>query len=184
MDTWLLGWVISQVDNWRFPPCWRRSPGVMCMSQQPESDSLPLPLSLSSRVVIELPAGVRPTGGVTLMTGRFCICTALRWGGHPVAIRSGQVRPFRCDIFTNPTLHPFPICCQRCGKLMYYEQLLWGKLVKVGADALGGHFTAPGACWRRAAVATMTGGYAAFVRTPQRGFFSVDPNQRFLFISK
>lgn len=57
------GWVIAQVDNWRFLRCRRRSLGVMCMGEQLESDSLPLPLSLSSRVVIELPAGVRPTGG-------------------------------------------------------------------------------------------------------------------------
>lgn len=33
------------------------------MGEQLKSGSLPLPRSLSSRVVIELPAGVRPTGG-------------------------------------------------------------------------------------------------------------------------
>lgn len=67
---------------------------------------------------------------------------------------------------------------------MYYKQVLRGKLVKVEADALGGHFAAPGACRPHAAVATTTGCYAAFVRTPQMGFFSVDLNERFLFMSR
>lgn len=94
------------MDNWRFLLYWRRSQGVVCMGEQLKSDSLPLPLSLSSRVVIELPAGVRPTGGeggVIFTTIRLCI----HGGGHPVAITTRPVQSFRCDIFTNPTLHHF-----------------------------------------------------------------------------
>lgn len=122
--------VVFQVDNWRFLFCWQRSLGVMCMGEQLKSDSLPLLLSLSRRVVIELPAGVRPTGGVgvTFTTVRLRICTALRQEGHPVPIKTRQVQSFRCNIFTNPTLHHFSLRCQRRQKLMYYKRVLGGGL--------------------------------------------------------
>lgn len=81
------------------------------MGEQLKSDSLPLPLSLSNRVVIELPAGVRPTGeGGGGLFSRQCGSASTRrsdGGGHPVAITTRPVQSFRCDIFTNPTLHHF-----------------------------------------------------------------------------
>lgn len=135
------------MDNWRFLFYWQRSLGVVCMGEQLKSDSLPLPLSLSSRVVIELPAGVRPTGGLRSRQSGSVSYAALRRGGHSVPIKTRQAQSFSCNIFTNPTLHHFSFCCWRREKLMHYKQVLRGKTVTVGADAPVRHFTASGGCW-------------------------------------
>lgn len=181
------GWVVFQVDNWRFLFYWQRSLGVMCMGEQLKSNSLPPPLSLSSRVVIELPAGVRPTGGgVAFTTVRLRICTALRQEGHPIPIETRQVQSFRCNIFTNPTLHHFSLCCQHREQLMHYKRVLGG------GDMAGAR--------RSAAISQLQVGVgvapvlpglvhtlpvnwcAAFVQALQMWFFTVDPNAQFLFM--
>lgn len=61
------------------------------MGEQLKSDSLPLPLSLSNRAVIELPAGVRPTGEWSggLGGGYIHDSAAL----HPRGTLTGEVIP-------------------------------------------------------------------------------------------
>lgn len=120
----------------------------------------PSSLALSNRVVIDLPAGVGPTGG--LHSHQSGPASAPRSDGEVIPYLSKLDKPNPSGVTSSPIpryiIFLFAVIAK---KLMYYERVLQGKPVKVEADALLGHFTAPGACRRCAAVARTTGCYGA-----------------------